>query len=184
MFLLRRLLRPRTLVLGNVILGGIFVLAVVSAVIPLMARPGGIAWVRDTGGGSRTGAGEPVRIAMLDDYARVITLNDVFVAKALRRGPPPPPPEDPKWELVGTWSAEDETWQAIIRDARRPARGGELAARAGSRFRQSDCVVVVTEITRDFVRFEMHSPQHERPFKRILTSTGIGVDGPEPDAGR
>jgi hypothetical protein len=175
------LLTKRGLVLGNLVLAVVFILVAVAAIRPLLSGGPQLRLAVNArealNSGQAPEAGQGA--AMLDEYARIIESNNVFSAKMPKpekpTPPPPPPPRDPSWELAGTWSPEPGTWEATIKDASRPRGQQELVAREGTRFHLRQYDVVVTEVTAQQVRFEIHTKEHGHPFERVLTREGVSV---------
>ncbi|MBN1916392.1 MAG: hypothetical protein JW889_00670 [Verrucomicrobia bacterium] len=182
-----RLLTRRRLILANLALGVAFVLVAVDAACPLVKRPSSIVEAADRPAEAASSlVRAPVRVAMLDDYTRIMTINDIFARKALWPPPPPPPPppqppKDPNWTLVGLWEVQDGVWRAAIFDRAIRPRGQDVTVGEGARLRARDYGVIITEVTRDSVRFEIHPDAHTFVYQRTLTWSGIrAVDnGPE-----
>jgi len=176
---LPQLLTRRRLLLANLALGVLFVLAAFHAAWPLVSgRPQAwLAQVLEPPTQAPVAGDKPVAQPLLDEYACVIMGNDIFISKvADDKGPPPPPPPpppNPRWSLAATWSPEGNVWETVISDTSSPRAPRELAARKGMRFRYGDCVILITQVTEDFVRFEIHSREHDHPFERILTWSGV-----------
>jgi hypothetical protein len=170
-------LSRRRLVLANLVLGALFVLAAICAARPFIARPGDVVGAARLAPGRSSSAEAPlVRLATLDEYRRMITLNDVFAPKVSRPPVVPPAeraPEDPKWTLVGAWEADDGGWQAAISDTSPRQKAQELVVREGTRLRTGGYAAVITEVTEDFVRFEICSSKHRYVYERVLTWSGI-----------
>jgi hypothetical protein len=162
-----QILTKRNLLLGNVLLGLVFALVAYSAVRPLL-RPGVVVETAAKGPAA-TPVGETFEaekehhLAMRDEYASVIIGDNIFLAKV-----PPPPPEKPKpeqipalvkpqWELAGTWEPEPGVWEATLRDKRKKE---ELVAREGTRFPEYS--IVITEVTPDYVRYEIREEKYNR----------------------
>jgi len=111
---------------------------------------------------------------MSGEYLRVIRDNNIFRAKVL--APPPPPPDvkpppplkEPPWELGGIWEPEPGVFEATIYDTSKKRGQQTLVVREGNRFLEYDGVVVITEVTADYVRYEIRDDKYNRDIERFL----------------
>ncbi|MBN1916393.1 MAG: PDZ domain-containing protein [Verrucomicrobia bacterium] len=194
-----RILTKRNLMLGNMALGFIFLLVAFFAVRPLFQAGGAIDVVTVGGGGPpRTGSGmeaERERYeAMKSQYPQVIGVNNIFVPKvpkpavvvvAKKLDPLVPPP----WTFVGAYSPDGEgkTWIAYIREGAarnprdpRPTTAEDIRVEVGQRFPKY--MVVITEVTADYVRYEIRddenfrSEEHFVPVEAAKRATKLDKD--------
>jgi hypothetical protein len=168
-----QILTKRNLLLGNLLLGLVFALVAYSAVRPLFSPA--VVPEKITEGPVTTQVGQTLDAekehhqAMRDEYASVIMGDNIFlakVAKPVEKGPdkpPPPPVQKPQWEFLGTWEPETGVWEATIRDQKTKK---ELVAREGTRFPEYS--IVITEVTRDYVRYEIREEKYNRVTEVFL----------------
>ena len=170
------MLTKRNLLLGNLVLGLIFALAAYAAARPLFTSgvqtaPPPKDLAVDTGGATLE-AEKAYHDSMLDEYPHVILGNNIFVPKTPQvgggEGPPPPVIKEPPWELVGTWNPDGRgrIWEATIKDKSKKPGYQELVVREGDRF--VEYMVVITEVTREYVRYEIRDEKHGRVVERFL----------------
>jgi len=177
-----QILTKRNLLLGNLLLGLIFALVAYSAVRPLL-KPGVVVGEESNGPvvadvSATLDAEKAHHLAMREEYALVIIGDNIFAAKVPKAKekvtppPPPPPVKKPPWQFVGAWEPEDGVWEATIRDTRTKQ---ELVAREGKRFPEH--MVVVTEVTSDYVRYEIREAKYNRVTEVFLPEeAGRGVE--------
>lgn len=170
------MLTKRNLLLGNLVLGLIFALAAYAAARPLFTS--GVKTVPpqedqavNTGGATLDAEKEHHR-SMLSEYPHVILGNNIFVPKTVGPIRPPPnggrPIKEPPWELVGTWNPDGlgRVWEATIKDKSKKPGYQELVVREGDRF--VEYMVVITEVTREYVRYEIRDEKHDQVVERFL----------------
>jgi hypothetical protein len=169
------MLTKRNLLLGNLVLGLIFALAAYAAARPLFTSSVQTAPPQEneavgTGGATLDAEKEHHR-SMLNEYPRVILGNNIFVPKTPGRPPPPNGGVEikvPPWELVGTWNPDGRgrIWEATIKDKSKKPGYQELVVREGDRF--VEYMVVITGVTRDYVRYEIRDEKRDRVVERFL----------------
>ncbi len=179
------MLTKRNLLLGNLLLGLIFAAAAYAAARPLFTSGVKPALPPDdlaVATGSATLEAEiDHHRAMLEDYPRIILGNNIFVPKtphtATTVGPPPPPLKEPPWELVGTWNPDGQgrVWEATIKDKSKKPGYQELVVHEGDRFVEH--MVVITEVTREYVCYEIRDEKHDRVIERFLPPEASAVAG-------
>ena len=179
-----RVLTKRNLLLGNAVLGLIFALVAYSAVRPLLFPRTVSTSLEEI---SEQSVAEVTLEAekdhhkeMLTKHLRVIPINDIFAAKVPKpKVEPPrvklPPLKEPRWVLAGTWQPEPGVFEATIIDrSKRPPK--ELVARKGAEFLEYQ--VVVTEVTADYVRYEIRDDKFDRVVERFLPPSAARSAGP------
>jgi len=113
--------------------------------------------------------------SMEHKYFEVIRNNNVFTAKVPKPPPkpkpvkPPPPLKEPPWKLAGIWlPVPPDTYEATIIDSSKKPGRQELVVRTGRRFLEYDGVVLITEVTADYVRYEIQDAKNNRVVERFL----------------
>ncbi len=180
-----RILTKRNLLLGNAVLGLVFAVVAFCAVRPLFQAGVKIEVARTSRDQSPAGrtqhAEKEHHLAMLNEYTRAIKGNDIFVAKVPKPEPPKkvvkaPPLKEPPWTLAGIWEPESGIWEATIIDKSKRRGSQELVARVGSRF--AEYMVVITEVTSDYVRYEIRDEKYNRIVERFLPPSAAKRAGP------
>jgi hypothetical protein len=181
-----RILTKRNLLLGNVVLGLIFALVAYSAARPILWPRRVSASLEEISQQSTADvtleAEKQHHADMLREYPLVIGANDIFVAKVPKpkvEAPvvKPPPLKEPRWVLAGTWEPEPGVFEAtIIDNEKRPPK--ELVARKGTEFLEYQ--VVITEVTADYVRYEIRDDKYNRVVERFLPPSAARLAGPLP----
>lgn len=172
------ILTKRNLRLGNLLLLLIFTWAITSAVRPLLQAEVQLEELEEvsvrSGSESTLGVEKERHRSMDEEYFRVIRYNNIFMAKVITPPPPPPPvkPPDPlkepPWKFGGIWEPEPGVFEATIIDTSKKPGQQELVVREGKRFLEYDGVVVITEITADYVRYEIRDDKFNRVIERFL----------------
>jgi len=171
-----QILRKRNLILGNLVLGLVFALVAYSAVRPLFKASldlTGIEDVQVVSSQGRTLEQESEHhLAMRTEYPKYIIGNDIFVAKVPKPPPPKikvtpkPPLVKPNWSLAGIWEPDPGVFEATIIDKSRKPGEQELIAHEGDRFTKH--MVVITEVTADYVRYEIRDTKYDRVVEQFL----------------
>jgi len=178
------LLTKRNLLLGNLVLGLIFALAAYAAARPLFTsgvRP--VPPPEDlavTTGSATLDAEIDHHRAMLEEYPRIILGNNIFVPKTPQTRTVTPTThivKEPPWELVGTWNPDGQgrVWEATIKDKSKKPGYQELVVREGDRFVEH--MVVITEVTRDYVLYEIRDEKYDSVVERFLPPEASAIAG-------
>ena len=177
-----QVLTKRNLLLGNAVLVLAFLAVVYAACRPLLwAGP-----VITLAGDDTVEAAGPDTLQaqiehyknMKDDYPRVIRGNNVFAAKVEKVEKPPTavrlaPLKEPRWELVVIWEPEPGAFEATVIDEEKRPGENELILVTGKRFPEYN--VEITEVTRDYVRYEIRD--ETRVVERFLPPTAAETAG-------
>ena len=173
-----QILTKRNLLLGNAVLGFIFLLVAFLAVRPLLRAGGATDAGPVVGGGTADSSGMQAEVAhhktMATLYPRVIAIDNIFVRKALKEAVREKPPElkplvVPPWTLVGSSNPDGEgkEWVAYVRDSSEKTPGQqEFQVEVGKRFPRY--MVVITEVTADYVRYEIRDDENFRREEHFL----------------
>jgi uncharacterized protein YggL (DUF469 family) len=179
-----RVLTKRNLVLGNVVLGLVFALVAYSAIRPLL-------WPRTVVANLEVSSQEASSDVTLaaekkayedkeNEYPRVILSNNIFAAKVPKpkeRKPvvTPPPIQVPNWTLAGIWEPDPGVFEATVIDKskRTPT---ELVMRKGMEILEYQ--VVITEVTADYVRYEIRDKEFDRVVEQFLPESARRTAGP------
>jgi len=177
-----QILTRRNLRLGNLLLLLLFTVAITSAIRPLLRAEVEIEALEtapvDRGSELTLLAEKEHHRSMEREYLEVIRNNSIFLAKVPKPPPKPKPRPKPKplkeppWKLVGMWVPEPlehpDVYEATIFDTSKRAGKQELVVRTGRRFLEYDGVVVITEVTADYVRYEIQDAKNSRVVERFL----------------
>jgi hypothetical protein len=178
-------LTKRNLLLGNVVLVLIFLAVAYAACRPLWR--GGVK-VETAGPVAVETTGPDTVQAQIDeyknkkdDYPRVIEGNNIFIAKVekppeRRAEKPLEPLKEPPWILVNIWEPTPGVFEATISDRQDPRRPKELVVVKGDRFPQYQ--VEITEVTEDYVRYEIRDDATGRVIERFLPPSAASTAGP------
>ncbi len=117
---------------------------------------------------------------MKDAYPLVIRGNNIFAAKVEKAAGPVvvaklPPLKEPRWELVLIWEPEPGAFEARVLDQEKRPPDNELVLVAGKRFPEYN--VEVTEVTADYVRYEIRDETHGRVVERFLPPSAAETAG-------
>jgi hypothetical protein len=179
-----QILTKRNLLLGNAVLAFIFLLVAFLAVRPLLRAGGATDAGPVVGGGTADSSGMQAEVAhhkqMATLYPRVIAIDNIFVRKALKEAVKVEPRKlqplvVPPLTFVGAFDPDGEgkKWIAYVRDSSVKTPGmEEFQIEVGKRFPKY--MVVITEVTADYVRYEIRDDENFRREEHFLP----------PDAGK
>jgi hypothetical protein len=179
-----QVLTKRNLLLGNVVLVLAFLAVVYAACRPLLSpspliTPGDDEIVQ-VAGPETLKAQIKHHTGMKDNYPLVIRGNNIFAAKVEKppevvTPPKLPPLKEPRWELVLIWEPEPGVFEARVLDHEKRPPDNELVLVNGKRF--GEYAVEVTEVTEDYVRYEIRDEKHGRVVERFLPPSAAETAG-------
>ncbi len=179
-----QVLTKRNLLLGNAVLVVAFLAVVYAACRPLLWPRAEIALVREdvveVAGPDTLQAQIDHHTKMKGDYPLVIRGNNIFAAKVKKATGPVvvaklPPLKEPRWELVVIWEPEPGVFEARVIDKEKRPPDNELILVTGKWFPEYD--VHVTEVTADYVRYEIRDTKHGRVIERFLPRSAAETAG-------
>jgi hypothetical protein len=179
-----QVLTKRNLLIGNAVLALAFLAVVYAACSPLLWSTSVVTLedkdIVQAAGPDTLQAQITHHTEMRDDYPLVIRGNNIFAAKVEKvEGPVAavrlPPLKEPRWDLVVIWEPEPGAFEARVIDQEKRPGENELVLVEGKRF--AEYSVTITEVTRDYVRYEIRDETYGRMIERFLPPEASATAG-------